>query len=235
MSMSEKRELYKDVAERNKKQSYESWLNAEGSRKDEDFADALSLHNAALKLSAPGYGALGRRLSENGLTRSGYADYIRNDARDKISAMSESAEHERYLDAYGDIKGYEKYVSEYKQRQGSIMSDVTELIYNKHVFDIETAFAIAMDAGLSEENALTVSAAATKEAKHKVREEAILYAKENKLSAREVRQYAQSLGLDEKSIAYILEKLALKNSSSDYYGSMTADQYLEYLKNKYGN
>ena len=234
MSMAEQRELYRDVAEKNKKISYESWLNSEGSRKKESFTDTISSGIALLKLSNPTYGALGGKLSERGLSKSGYADYIRNGGMRKLYDLSKSADHERYLNEYGDIKGYEKYVKDYGERQNSIMSDVSELIYKKRIFDIETAFAIAMDSGLSEENALTVSAMATKTAKQKTRDEALLFVNSEGMDAKQARDYAKSLGLDEKSITYILGAMNPPSiTAKDFLNSLTAEQYLDYIESKY--
>ena len=234
MSISEKKKEYREIAEKNKKKDYESWLNSEGGYVASDFEDAVADVKAQKQRAVLSYGTVGRDLSKSGLDNSGYADYLKSSQSAEYDRLYSKATNAKYLGEYADRSGYEKYVADYDKTQLKLRDDVTSEIYEKRIFDLDTAYAIAMDAGLSEENALDLIGTATAEAKSKTCNHVISYARSRKMSASQARSYAKSLGLDEKSITYILEKLEITESDADYYSSLTADQYLEYLQNKYG-
>ena len=234
MSLSDKQKEYRDIAKKNKKRNYESWLNSQSISSSDDYTDTIADIKAQDRRSSLTYGALGQDLSESGLDASGYADYIRRSKKADYQKLYEKAQYDKYIGNFEGKQGYEKYLSDYNAQQEKLRSDVTETIYSKRIFDLETAYAIAMDAGLSEENALDIITTATREAKNKTCNHVISYARKEQMSASQARAYATSLGLDEKSITYILGQLEISESEEDYYSSLTADQYLKYLQNKYG-
>ena len=195
--MAQKKYSIEERYKKNNPKSYATWLAENGVSAEGEGLDkiAAALSNNILK--SPKVGASFESLAMDNLDKSGYANYLKSQQTAKTENLLKSAEGAVAEANYKNASGYGKYLSKYKSLQDNIASNVTELLVDERCFDPQKAFRIAIEHGLSEENAKLVSSSATTEAMEKVAKEAISYARSHNYSRSLARRYAKKLGLND--------------------------------------
>lgn len=236
MSISKKKKEYDELSKKNERMSYKSWLAAEGIDSASRFEDAMASAEAAKRQALPTYGTKADELLSKGLTDSGYSQYIRAEAEKRTRRDMAIAYDEKERNEQANRSGYADYVNDCEKEQSRIVEELTASIIDGRIYDAERAYALAIEAGLTEENALAVGAEATRKSKDTARAQAIIYATTKHLSANQARYYARSLGLDEKSVNYVLDKIyAMTEDEVDFFSSMSAEEYMDYIKQRVEN
>ena len=229
--MADKSYSFNNLLNKNEEDSYYAYVSKNGIRKTENYYDTLAKSDTVRTLSSTDYGAGADYLASSGLNASGYEDYLKSQNQSRYNASLYSAEEEKSLDEYRNRRGYQEYLSDYEKLQSSISESLIKSIASKKNFNYADALSEAVRAGISKDLAYFTASAAVKKAKENTVKEAIGFAKLNNLSAKEAKNYAVSLGLDERYANMVYEELSnLTEAEKSFYAKMTADEYYEYVK-----
>lgn len=179
------------------------------------------------------YGVSGEELAAAGLQGSGYESYLNTLVERESEKKLADAERVKQINQYKHISGYRRYVDNYNSAQEKIQEGVIERIKELACFDSDYAYRLAIESGLSEDNARSVSKYGVVLAKKKAILEAISYSKRHNLYSYNARKYALNLGLDSKS-ADIVAAAMLKANYGDItdYTTLTPEAYLNILKQR---
>lgn len=217
--------------EENQADGYAAYLAKEGTREREGYLSALSESEEAKRLASTDFGASAERLSGLGLSGSGYEDYLKGQEAARSEARELSAKHGLYADEYYNRSGYAKYLSDYEALQEKISESVIASFTEDLNFNVDDAYRIAVNSGLSEAFAEATAKSAVSKAKNAAVEKAIAYAKEKGLSALKAKTYAKNLGLDGRYLEQVYDTISYFDyERKRYYESLSAKEYLEYLR-----
>lgn len=215
---------------KNSAKSYETYLKEQGKDRDVSYYDALSEANTKRALTDADYGASAEGLLSSGLSSSGFRDYLESSSEQTLTGRVRAAEEERALEEYRTHSGYERYLSDYNSLQSKISEELIKSISKEYDFDYENAFDKAVAAGLSETLARSTAADAVTLARINAFNEAITFAKINKLSANEAKKYAKSLGLSEVYAERVYNEISVLNDDEKkFFSSMSPEQYYDYI------
>ena len=221
----------------NDKRSYAAWLSDYGIDPERIAGGKIASVMKEGALSSVNYGAKAESLLDKGLSDDGYAAYLKALSNDKARLKIQNAGEELIQNRYKNSRGYQEYVEKYKTLQGKIMESVKKTLIDMECFDTNEAYEIALNEGLSDENAKSIATIGTRLAKEKVTNNAIAHVTYNNFSLRLARMYAQTLGLDEDYIKRI--ERAVKSHfnyvTDSIYENMTPEEYEDYLKNSKNN
>ena len=148
---------YPKAPKSSKPKSFEDHLADSGSTYRDSYERAVSRAYLKRDTGLPGYGTLGQRLSENGLDSSGYADYLKDKSERTLSGDLASAYADR---AKGEAKaraGYASYLEKFNKDRSEASERAFDKIVSGGVADIESAYAIALSAGLGSEDAMSIA------------------------------------------------------------------------------
>ena len=206
----------------NTKESYESWAKKNAINSKSLYSTRLADAKTDYMKSKSEYGKLGEALAKNGLSASGYSDYISSRAysdyqKAKDSAFSEYSENERknlrdyeaYTSAIDDknnslVKDYLGYLVKLdKTEDNSVYIDTITNIGKQNITDYETAYKIALESGLDEKLAASVAEIGTSIVKNSIKTKVMDSVVKHSMTEEEARQYALSLGLDSESAEQI--------------------------------
>jgi hypothetical protein len=214
-----------ELLKKNDKKSYAAWLAESGSYPENERLEAVADASLpSLKRKRAG-GVSFEKLAMDNLDKSGYADYLKSQAKEKDDFLMRSAEDRAISAELKSISGYGRYLSKYDSVQQSIKDTVTELLINERCFDSERAYSLAVSHGLNEENARFVSANATRLAMEKIAKDAIAYARRYNFSKDLTRKYAKKLGLNNRYINKVVNELYPYNDTSVSYDHIDTDEY----------
>lgn len=223
-------EKYSEKLKENAHKSYESYLAERAKDKDVPYYDTLRTAKTKRALSDAEYGTGASRLLSAGLSTSGYRDYLEGRAEENALDEAAYAERERALDEHQAKSGYEAYLSDYAGLQTKISESLIKDISRGYDFDFDNALGRAASAGLSATLAYSTAAEAVALAKRNAYNEALTFAKLNKLSAKQAKEYAKKLGLDEKNAERVYEEVSVFNKEErELLNSMTPNQYYNYI------
>ena len=215
---------------KNAAKSYETYLAEQGKDRDVSYYDALSEANTKRALTDADYGTDAAGLLSSGLSSSGFRDYLESRSEQTLAGSVRAADGERALEEYRTRSGYESYLSDYNNLQLKISEELIKSISNGYDFNYQRAFDKAVAAGLSATLARSTAAEAVSLAKLTVFNEAITFAKLNKLSADQALEYAKSLGLSKAYANRVSNEIAtFNNEEKSYFSSMSANEYYNYI------
>ena len=133
--------------------TYGEWLKKNGA----GTAAEVPAAGTRRAKNAPGYGAAAETLADRGLSRTGYADYLReqNEAayRDAIRGAKERNAAERE----NGRKGYLAYLKDWENAQDELMRSTLSSLAESKVPGIAEAYASALASGLTDDRANLVS------------------------------------------------------------------------------
>ena len=110
-----------------------------------------------LAKSDPDYGAAAEKLSDGGLSKTGYVSYLREQNKAAYRAAGEktlAAGEER---AKNDRSGYLSYLEKWEAEQDALMQKTLTSLSESKTSGMDAAYADALAAGLSDERARIVS------------------------------------------------------------------------------
>ena len=224
---------YSEKLKENAPKSYEGYLNSLAKRGDVSYYDALRAAKTKKAKGGAAYGASGSALLSAGLADSGYRDYLESLSDASFAHAGKSAEGERELASYRERGGYEKYLSAYNSLQTKISEELIREIAEGYDFSTDRALERAVAAGLSDTLAYSTATEAVRQAKLNAYNEAVTFAKLNKLSPKRAKEYAKNLGLDEKDAERVYDEISLFNKNErGFLYSMSANQYYNYILSK---
>ena len=224
---------YKNRAKRSEKISYEEWLREKSPDIGKEYYRSLSLSAAKAAASSPDRGSERERVYGMGLSKSGYAEYLRSLGESAKERAVSNAASEKRLDTLTAIKDYRDYERMYDENQKTIGENVVKMLTEKRIFDENTAIKLMIDEGMNLEN----SEHLVKEAVSNSRKEnvllAIKYIVARGMSSYAARKYARSLGLPEDDVAAVLDGAnRLSEEEIEKYSSMSPEEYLKEIKNR---
>lgn len=221
---------YKERLKENEADSLYAYLAKNGAREEEGYYDTVGKAETVKSLSDTNYGARASSLASSGLSGSGYEDYLSSLNEKSYKESVANAERTREADKYRNVSGYEKYLSDYDALQSKISSNVISSIITSGSFSLDAAYKAAVDAGISKEYALNTASEGVRLAKEAAAQEAITFAKLNGLSPSVAEKYAKSLGLDDTYAKLVYNEIStFTEEEKDYYSSMSADGYYDYI------
>ncbi len=224
---------FTNLLNKNEEDSYLAYVSKNGIRKTENYYDALADADTVRTLSSTDYGARADKLASSGLNSSGFEDYLKSRVEGEYVERSKRAERGTYKDEYANQKGYLAYLSDYEKLQSSISESVIKDIASKRNFSYENALNEAVRAGISKDLAYVTASKAVKQAKENAYNQALSFAKLNKLSPNKAKAYALSLGLDERYAERVYEEIsALSREQKEFFSHMSTNEFYEYIKSK---
>ena len=140
----------------------------------------------------------------------------------KAGAKAAYSENERK-----NRKGYGEYIEKLEREARDIYENTVASITKAGIMDYEDAYAYAIGAGLTEENAALAAKSAGVAVRKQIWNNAVKTVIEKSYNEKQAREYALLLGLSEEE-ANELGKYADQINSHGYYSS----DYLDYIKDK---
>ena len=224
---------YSELLLKNEKLTEEQYLARSGQKPKDILLDGIRDARLESALHGTDRGATAAALSSTGLSGTGYEDYLKRLGASELERDMNAA---RGLSAKAALKNtgdYQKYLSEYGKLQTKISDSFIKTFAEGRDFSEKNAYRQAIEAGLSEENALFSAARAVRAAKDKAIEESIAFAEMNGLTPYRAMEYAKGLGLDEKEAKKVYNAVGtLSEDEKRFYSSMSPNDYYNYIKNR---
>ena len=147
-------ELGKRLEGKNRSLSYKEWLSRNGASTDPD-----GIKNAATAYAkgSPDYGAAAERVSDRGLSRTGYAQYLREKNEETYRAALGKIKRQNDERESRNRNGYLSYLTQWEQQQDELMQKTLHSLAEQKVSGISDAYADALEAGLTDDRAAVVS------------------------------------------------------------------------------
>lgn len=139
---------------KNRSLSYSEWLSQNAAPYDGEAERSLATKRA---VGSPDYGAAAETLSDRGLSRTGYAKYLRerNEAayRSGVGAIREK----NVVREANNRSGYLAYLKQWERDQDELMRKTLSSLAESKVPGVDDAYADALSAGLSDDRAQIVA------------------------------------------------------------------------------
>ena len=210
--------------------SYSEYLADYGKDHSAVTDEALAEVRTDLMRSDPTVGALGESLSSDGLSGSGYADYLRKTGTVSARAKMDAARHESELLQLENRSGYAKYLSQYDAVQAKLADEIVDKLSVSDVLDYDEMLNAAIKAGLTEDRAVIAAGTALRQASDNAVYRAIAFAKSNSLTPLRAKDYALSLGLPDELAERVYEAVwALSENLGRNYQSMSTEDFNNYI------
>ena len=147
-------ELGKRLEGKNRSLSYAEWLGRNGTVGDSD-----ALRNALTKRAknSPDYGAAAQKLSDLGLDKTGYANYLRRENEAAYQRSEAEIREQNAARESGNRNGYLAYLKRWESEQDELMQKTLSSLAESKVSNLDDAYADALAAGLTDERARIVS------------------------------------------------------------------------------
>ena len=145
-------ELSKLLEGKNRSLTYAEWLEKNAGQTD---GTKLQTARTGRAKNSPDYGAAAEALSDRGLSRSGYAGYLREKNEESYRSAAADVAMENGSNDGG--KGYLAYLKEWETAQDKLMKKTLSSLSSNRVSNVSDAYADALSAGLTDERARLVS------------------------------------------------------------------------------
>ncbi len=184
--------------------SFSSYLKENG-------APAEQLRSAANKAirtsrtSSPNYGILAETLAEQGLSQSGYRDYLSNQAEKTKKESIRSAYADYLADKRTAEAGYSEYLAKAADKTASLASDVTRYAERKDTLDQADIAQFARLLGFDAAQAATLAEQAAQSVLKNRRSSVLNAVIKQNMTADEARAYARAFGLSDEDSRYIAD------------------------------
>lgn len=208
---------------------YTKWLAENTPDLTRLSAEESSNIDTAYKKSLSVYGVEAENLREEGLSRSGYSDYL--DTRAKFlrdEALSDVKGKYTVEEAKG-VSGYAEYLDNARQERDKLIVSASKRIKELDIMDLNDATVVAMEFGLKKDLAQNIARRATERVRTEFRRKIIEDILDKNLSREQAEEYARSYGLIESDVKRIGDTAFMLNQLP-HLDSSTMDTYLNYLK-----
>ncbi len=208
--------------------SFKEYLSYVGKDYERDYSQALLKTDTAAAKTSPLYGKSGEALRGMGLADSGYASYLKrnNDSFLNETKKSLYADYLKNLDSAKD--SYANYLISYREKQTNIAKSLIDRLENDGILDFNKAYQLAIEQGLSEENARAAAESGTKAARDKIYNKIIEVISRYRYSRERAEIYAKEMGLTEKDVKS-LGDYAYRINQAIYSGS----ELIENIENQH--
>ena len=221
----------KNLFNKNEADSYVTYVSKNGVSSKSKHQAALENAAEKRKFSDTNYGDLATRLNGNGLSESGYEDFLTSKNNSKYKASVGAARENLLIDEYTEHSGYASYLSDYERMQTKLSEGLIKKISGENNLSLEDAYTEVINAGVSERLAYATATTAVEKAKENVTVKTINFAKKNSLSADSAYDYALKLGLDKESAKIVYAAISsLSDDDKTFYSGMSAKEYYTYAK-----
>lgn len=198
---------------------------------DADFGNALKEASLDYRRSLPSYGVLGSKLDTYGLDGSGYANYLSDKARGEYDSAVTEAKAGLMKSNNSLMNGYSKYIEQFATDRSALRRNVQDKLISRRVYDMDAAYDYGISAGLTPEEARTISTTVYNSLRGDAKKKVIDRAISLRLDAEGTKKYAISMGLNEADAISVADEAAdLLKHYSEY-----TDGYWDYLNNKSGD
>ena len=119
--------------------------------------NALTSAQTTRAKRSPDYGAAAEELTDKGLSKTGYAEYLREKNEEAYKALADANRAKNDAREAGNRSGYLAYLQKWESDQDSLMQKTLSHLAEARVSGIEAAYADALAAGLTEDRARIVS------------------------------------------------------------------------------
>ncbi len=198
------------------KESYEAWLRKNGISAESTYGNSIKEIDSDYKRMLPTHGSDAEKLSDIGLTDSGYSDYLRGKAYSQMQRDKSIARSKYASDSTKNIKGYQSYLDSYAKSESAAIDKVVRMISSDGILDYDTAYRYAVTLGLSKESAAAAAGMARDHTIKTLKSSLMNRIISGRLTGTQARELALGLGFDKKD-ADSLEKYAEEVNS--YYPS----------------
>lgn len=145
-------ELSKLLEGKNRSLTYAEWLDQNAPQTD---GTELRIARTKRAKKSPDYGAAAEKLSDSGLDRSGYADYLREKNEEQYGRTARKIAERNAASETG--KGYLAYLKDWENAQDELMKKTLSSLASTRVPNVSDAYADALSAGLTDDRARLVS------------------------------------------------------------------------------
>ena len=202
----------------NSKQSYAAWLKANGIDSEKIYSEKLKDIETDYKSGLNNYGAAAESLSRQGLSESGYSDYLNGKVYSEMQRSKRYAKSEYENNIQKNEKGYADYLDSYIKNENKTFASVVKTIDSNGIIDYDAAYRYAVNQGLSEDTAKIAAKTASDIARKKLKDSVIRKIVSAGLTETQVKEYAMGLGLSE---AEALELGRYAKEINNYYPTET--------------
>ena len=207
-------------------QPFEDYKASLGDNYDGAYASAVAAALAKKRRSQSAYGTTAEGLSDRGLARSGYQEHLSRLSAERYEDTLSSLEERRKVAEDKALSGYAAYLSDYAKREGELRNTVKDHLLERNVLDTETAYGYAINAGLSERDARSISESIYSINRQKMIKQIIEKVMTLRLNETTTELYARAAGLNDEDIAYVTE---LAGEFFNYFDS-SSDEYFDKIE-----
>ena len=196
--------------------SFSSWNTENGDTSLVEADRALVDARSELLRSQSGYGKNAEALASRGLMGSGYAKYLDSLALERYGeARAYVDTHKLALDSAA-VKGYAEYLDEMQKQRRVIYYNAERELLKLTTPDYETAYARAVELGLTPDEATELATNTTARIRQKLMSSASKTVIENALTENQAREYALSIGLSALDADELARLAAKINEKADF-------------------
>ena len=196
-----------------KGESYEKWLTKRSPSRELEYGDRLQALATGKARGLSTYGKAAEKLSDMGLTGSGYADFISSVAKKSERDGKISAQADFISSSAKDMDSYKSYISALERENRKMYDSTVKSIVDLGYLDFTAAYELAIGNGIDEKAAREAAQSATDTVKGRLKSKVLHAIVENTLTESETYEYAISLGLS----AEIAKALALQAKKINEY------------------
>ncbi len=212
----------------NRAMSLAEYTESLGKSPNDGYLAALTGALNRRRTSDTDYGETAERLRDSGLAGGGYEEFLTRRADEQLeldrdSALGAKLREEAEIDA-----GYAKYLKSFRDKEISRANRIRQQLLSNEVVNPDTSYAIAVNAGLSADDAAAVSAEVYSIMRDRIFTGCLERVATLELDAEGAREYAIRMGLTEADAD------ALASEARDYlkYYKDYAGSYMDYLEDK---
>lgn len=219
----------------NTTESYADWLKEHGVDAKRAYSSGIGALDASYLKTTPKYGKAAEKISDMGLSESGYAEYLEGKAKKEYADNRNAAESEYLKLRDNNMKAYTEYTkkslsNEEKLRNETIKSAVN-FIKGANNPNFGDAYDYAISQGLSEDDAKAVASKATEYVRYRARKIVAQDIILRRLTRTQTRNYCLTLGLSPEDAEELAEYAYRINESTN---TADPDSILGELKDKLG-
>ena len=208
-----------------------------------DYTRALIKAKNDLLRSRSEYGKRAESLHTEGLSNSGFADYLNRSIAHGMRKTSAELESGLLTGLREESEKYREYAEAEQQKEASGYTGAVNKIVSSGTLDYDTAYKTAIGLGLSEDRAAQAAKKGVEAAKDKLKKQILSRIIINNLTSQQTKLYAEQMGLDAQEANKLAEYAKLLNIyvglpdlEPDENGSLMGSyqDYLKYLESLYG-
>jgi len=212
--------------------SFKEYMEEKTYKVKSNYKDKLADISVKARREKIGDTAHNEKLSGLGLSRSGYADYLKGEKQRSLEEQRTRAKREIYEAEANAYSGYAEYLNNYNTVQEALNKKFIDGLITDGVFDIDAAERIAIDAGIPKERARETAELGVLISRNRAVAAAAKYAKSKNYSYNGAKYYALSLGLNDFDAIRVAEQVSrITEEEAEHYESLDKESYFDEIKN----